>query len=77
MNFKINQTENDSIDIFSKTVMRRETLREHFCAFCKRAGVPINDCYISELEVGGVDDKTGDIICKYCLNLVKKLGGAK
>ncbi|HOK05448.1 MAG TPA: hypothetical protein PLN24_09360 [Victivallales bacterium] len=74
---KINQRENDSIEMLSKTVIRGEALREHFCAFCRRAGVPVNDCYISELEIGGVDDKTGDIICKYCLNLIRKLGVLK
>lgn len=64
----------DSIRIFSRTLEHRERLKEYLCSYCLKAGVPIKDCYVSESELGGVNESTGEIICKYCLNLIKKMG---
>jgi hypothetical protein len=51
--------------------------KEHLCDFCRKSGMPHSDCFISENEIGGINQNTGEIICKYCLNLAMKLGTQK
>ena len=67
----------DSIQIFSRSLASRERLKEHLCSYCLKAGVPIRDCYVSESELGGIDEVSGEMICKYCLNLMKRIRSIK
>ncbi len=67
----------DSIQLFARSFNGRESVKKCFCSFCAKSGMPRHECFIAEEEVGGVDESTGEIICKYCLNLISKMRGIK
>jgi hypothetical protein len=67
----------DSLRLFINSFQTRESVNKCFCSFCAKAGIPKNECYVAEKEIGGVDSSTGEIVCKYCLDLIAKIRGIK
>ncbi len=73
----INERSTDSIRLFTRSFNSRESVKNCYCSFCAKSGMPKKECLIAEDEIGGVDSSTGEIICKYCLNLVAKIRGIR
>ncbi len=51
--------------------------KEYICLWCRNSGMSHDDCFISDHEIGGVDSRNGEVVCKYCLNLFFKMKEVK